>query len=120
MNRRKFVTSAGMFAAVEAFGTRPAVWAAQANTADYKLRIEPTTLDIGPGATVKTLAYNGQVPGPVLQVREGVRVTIDVTNAGPDADIVHWHGLAIDSMNDGAMEEGSPMIAPGKTQRYAF
>ena len=34
-----------------------------------------------------------------------------------DADIVHWHGLAIDSLNDGAMEEGSPMIPAGATHR---
>ncbi len=53
-------------------------------------------------------------------MREGVPVTIDVTNAGAEADIVHWHGLAIDSLNDGAMEEGSPMIAAGKTHRYSF
>ncbi len=88
--------------------------------ADYSLRIEPCTLDIGAGVTVKTLAYNGRVPGPLLHLREGVPVTIDVTNAGPDPDIVHWHGLAIDSLNDGAMEEGSPMIDPGKTHRYSF
>jgi FtsP/CotA-like multicopper oxidase with cupredoxin domain len=53
-------------------------------------------------------------------VREGVPVTIDVTNASAIPDIVHWHGLAIDSLNDGAMEEGSPMIAPGGQLRYTF
>ena len=56
----------------------------------------------------------------MLRLREGVPVTIDVTNAGADPDIVHWHGLAIDSLNDGAMEEGSPMIAAGQTHRYTF
>jgi len=43
-----------------------------------------------------------------------------VTNATDHPDIVHWHGLAIDSLNDGAMEEGSPMIAPGGHLRYSF
>jgi FtsP/CotA-like multicopper oxidase with cupredoxin domain len=56
----------------------------------------------------------------VLRVREGVPVTIDVANASASPDIVHWHGLAIDSLNDGAMEEGSPMIAPGGQLRYSF
>ena len=70
--------------------------------------------------SIKTLGYNGQVPGPLLRLREGVPVSIDVTNASPDPDIVHWHGLAIDPLNDGAMEEGSPMIPTGKTQRYSF
>jgi len=87
---------------------------------DYSLRIEPYTVDIGPGVSVKTIAYNGQVPGPLLHLREDVPVTIDVTNASTESDIVHWHGLAIDSINDGAMEEGSPMIDPGATHRYHF
>ena len=72
------------------------------------------------GVTIKTIAYNGKVPGPMLRLREGVPITIDVTNAATEADIVHWHGLAIDSLNDGAMEEGSPMIAAGQTHRYTF
>ncbi|GAC1357373.1 MAG: multicopper oxidase family protein [Acidobacteriaceae bacterium] len=91
-----------------------------AGKADHVLRIEPCSLEIGPGVSIKTVAYNGQVPGPMLRLREGTPVTIDVTNAGPRADLVHWHGLAIDSLNDGAMEEGSPMIAPGSTLRYSF
>ena len=91
-----------------------------ASKANHTLRIEPCNLEIGPGVTVKTLAYNGKVPGPLLRLREGVPVSIDVTNAATEADIVHWHGLAIDSLNDGAMEEGSPMIGAGQTHRYAF
>jgi FtsP/CotA-like multicopper oxidase with cupredoxin domain len=88
--------------------------------ADYTLRIESCNLEIGPNISVKTLAYNGKVPGPLIRLREGVPVSIDVTNAGTTADIVHWHGLAIDSRNDGAMEEGSPMIGAGRTHRYTF
>ena len=88
--------------------------------ADYTLKIESCNLEIAPGVVVKTTAYNGQVPGPMLRLREGVAATIDVTNASATPDIVHWHGLAIDSLNDGAMEEGSPMIAPGATLRYSF
>ena len=88
--------------------------------ADYTLKIEPTSIEIAPGVLVKTTAYNGQVPGPVLRMREGVPITIDVANASEHPDLVHWHGLAIDSLNDGAMEEGSPMIAPGGLLRYAY
>ena len=91
-----------------------------AGKADHTLRIEPCTLDIGKGVSIKTTSYNGQVPGPLLRLREGVPVTVDVTNASGTPDLVHWHGLAIDPINDGAMEEGSPMIAGGATQRYTF
>ena len=77
-------------------------------------------LEIGQGIVIPTMAYNAQVPGPLLRMREGRPVTIDVTNASPNEDIVHWHGLAIDALNDGAVEEGSPSIRPGKVQRYSF
>ena len=123
INRRQFLSSAAMAAGAQTFRK---VLPAQTNgarsaaKADHSLRIEPCSLEIGHGVSVKTLAYNGQVPGPLLRLREGQPVTIDVTNAATEADIVHWHGLAIDSLNDGAMEEGSPMIAAGQTHRYSF
>ncbi len=123
MNRRRFLSSAGtLFAGSSLQALVPHVLAASAPStkADYSFRIEGCTLDIGPGVSIKTTAYNGQVPGPLLRLREGVPVSIDVTNATANEDLVHWHGLAIDSLNDGAMEEGSPMIPAGATHRYSF
>jgi FtsP/CotA-like multicopper oxidase with cupredoxin domain len=125
MNRRNFLASASALLASQSLRGLGAMQAGQkaakpAGKADHSLRIEPCTLEIGKDISIKTLAYNGQVPGPLLRLREGVPVTIDVTNASPNPDLVHWHGLAIDSLNDGAMEEGSPMIAPGATQRYTY
>ena len=76
-----------------------AVSGSPAGKPDYSLRIEPCTVDIGPGVSIKTVAYNGQVPGPLLRMRQGVPVSIDVTNATANSDIVHWHGLAIDSLD---------------------
>src|SRR5208282_3435709 len=107
MDRREFLSSAGMLLASQSLGALLPAQTKQENArpagkADHTLRIEPCTLEIGPGVNVKTLAYNGQVPGPLLRLREGVPVSIDVTNASADPDIVHWHGLAIDSLNDGA------------------
>jgi FtsP/CotA-like multicopper oxidase with cupredoxin domain len=120
LNRREFLASAGTLLAGQALSTLLLAQDRLAGKVDHSLRIEPCTLEIGPGVTIKTLAYNGQVPGPLLRLREGVPVRIDVTNAGAAPDIVHWHGLAIDSLNDGAMEEGSPMIPAGQTHRYNF
>jgi len=118
MNRRGFLASASALLATHSLHSLAP--AAQAGKPDHTLRIAPLTLEIAPGISVKTLAYNGQVPGPLLRLREGVPLTIDVTNASTDPDLVHWHGLAIDSLNDGAMEEGSPMIGVGATLRYSF
>jgi len=86
--------------------------------ADLRLRIEPCTVEISKGVMISTVAYNGQIPGPTLRLKKDKPVTIDVTNATQNPDLVHWHGLTTDPVNDGAVEEGSPLIAPGATQRY--
>ncbi|WP_206239939.1 multicopper oxidase family protein [Novosphingobium terrae] len=86
--------------------------------ADHTLRIEPCKLEIAPGVTVETTAFNGQVPGPMLQLKKGVPTTIDVINATDVEDLTHWHGLHTDVRNDGAMEQGASMIKPGETFRY--
>ena len=114
------MAGAGALLSSKALGALVPHAVAATGKADHSLHIEPCSLEIGPGITVKTLAFNGQVPGPLLRLRESVPVTIDVTNASSVPDITHWHGLAIDSLNDGAMEEGSPMIAVGETHRYSF
>ena len=88
------------------------------SSADLKLRLERCKLEIGKGVFIATTAYNGQVPGPTLRLRRGRPVSIDVTNATTREDIVHWHGLRTDTRNDGAVEEGSPLIRAGETLRY--
>jgi FtsP/CotA-like multicopper oxidase with cupredoxin domain len=123
MNRRNFLSSTGILVAgssLNALMPRSLAAGGPSTKADYSLRIEAGTFEIGPGISIKTTSYNGQVPGPLLRLREGVPVSIDVTNTTANDDLVHWHGLAIDSLNDGAMEEGSPMIPAGATHRYSF
>ena len=64
--------------------------------------------EIAPGQIIKTFGYNGTVPGPLIRVREGQNVTIDIANNSDHDEIVHWHGLVVPSPADGAMEEGAP------------
>jgi FtsP/CotA-like multicopper oxidase with cupredoxin domain len=88
--------------------------------ADYTIRIAPTSLEIAPGKVIKTTAYNGTVPGPPLRLKEGRPVRIDVTNDSGYPNLIHWHGLKIPSLQDGAAEEGSPIIGPGRSLTYSF
>jgi FtsP/CotA-like multicopper oxidase with cupredoxin domain len=125
MRRRDFLAlasaAAGHAATAHAL-QRPRAVAAAApfNAASPTLRIQPVTLELGKNAVVKTIGYNGKAPGPILRFKEGVPTTIDVYNETKNEELVHWHGLAIDTINDGAVEEGSPVIAPGGHQRYNF
>ena len=88
--------------------------------ADYTLDIAPYAFECAPRRTIKTSAYNGQVPGPLLRLREGRPVTIDVTNRTVNSEVVHWHGLFLPSAVDGAMEEGTPPIPANGRARYTF
>ena len=81
-----------------------------ATAPDYSLRIGPLRLELAPGKVIETFGYNGTVPGPVLRLREGRQVSIDIRNDTDIDDIIHWHGLYVPSAADGAMEEGSPMV----------
>lgn len=68
------------------------------------------------GKSTEVFAYNGMLPGPLIDVREGDRVSIAVTNQLKGRDTtVHWHGLDIPSDQD-----GNPMdpIKPGGARTY--
>jgi FtsP/CotA-like multicopper oxidase with cupredoxin domain len=102
-------------------GSRAPSQTPPAGPADVTLRIAETTIELAPGRVVKTLSYNGQVPGPLLRVKEGRPLTVDVWNDTRDEELVHWHGLHIPSDVDGAREEGTPPVPPrGGHRRYTF
>ena len=82
--------------------------------ADFTLRIAPVALEIAPSHFISTIGYNGTSPGPILRMREGKPVTVDVINDTDAAELVHWHGLFLPSAVDGAEEEGTPPIAAGR------
>jgi FtsP/CotA-like multicopper oxidase with cupredoxin domain len=88
--------------------------------ADITLHIADTAVELAPGRTIRTLAYNGQVPGPLLRARRGKPLTVDVFNDARDEDIVHWHGFHIPSDVDGAYEEGTPGVPANSRRRYTF
>ncbi len=122
VNRRQFVQRSGGVVAASAFlqgRNRAASLLAQAAPApDYRLEIAPCTLEYAQGHSLKTVGYNGEVPGPLLRMREGRVCSVEVTNHTADPEVVHWHGMHLPSAIDGAMEEGTPAIIPGATVRY--
>ena len=67
------------------------------------------------------LAYNGSIPGPVLRVKEGSEIAVDIENRGDVDATVHWHGLRLENRYDGTHETQAP-IAAGKrfTARVQF
>jgi FtsP/CotA-like multicopper oxidase with cupredoxin domain len=88
--------------------------------ADITLHIAPVAVEISPSRFISTVGYNGTSPGPILRMREGKPVTVDVINGSDAEELVHWHGLFIPSEVDGADEEGTPAVPPMGRHRYQF
>jgi FtsP/CotA-like multicopper oxidase with cupredoxin domain len=74
----------------------------------------------GHAASGEPGTYNGQFPGPLLRLKEGQRVTVNVRNETDVPEQLHWHGHAIPSNVDGAAEEGTPFIPPHGSRRISF
>lgn len=88
--------------------------------ADVTLRIAPVTVELTPKLVFSTIGYNGSSPGPILRMREGVPMVVDVVNDTDVPEQVHWHGLLLPSREDGADEEGTPPVPPRGQRRYHF
>ncbi len=86
--------------------------------ADVTLRIAPVTVELDRSHILSTIGYNGSAPGPVLRLKEGKTVTVDVINDTDTPELVHWHGMLIPPEVDGTAEEGSPMITPRGSRRF--
>lgn len=121
MKRREFLALSGV-AADLAWGASPLARAAKAEPAkaDFTLRIAPIRLELAPGKIIDTVGYNGSAPGPLLRMREGKRVTVEVRNETDVPELVHWHGQFVPSDVDGAEEEGTPFVPAHGQRRYTF
>jgi len=84
---------------------------------ELDLTAAPSQLEFMPGKPTTAWAYNGTVPGPTIELREGDTVTIHFHNKLAQTTTVHWHGLHIPAGAD-----GSPLnpVKPGESQDYVF
>jgi len=73
-----------------------------------------------PDKPVVAYAFNHQVPGPRIELRQGDQVRINVTNHLPESTTVHWHGLTVPNGMDGPAEVTQPPIQPESSFTYAF
>jgi FtsP/CotA-like multicopper oxidase with cupredoxin domain len=92
--------------------------AASNGAADVTLRIGTVLIDIAEHHTISTTAYNGSAPGPIIRLREGVPVTVDLFNDTDSPELVHWHGQIIPASIDGAAEEKSLEVPAHGRIRY--
>ncbi|AMP13902.1 multicopper oxidase family protein [Collimonas pratensis] len=95
-------------------------WRMNKGVKEFHLVAEPVLREIAPGMKANLWGYNGQSPGPTIEVVEGDRVRIFVTNKLPEHTSVHWHGQRLPNGMDGVTGLTQPGIKPGKTFVYEF
>ena len=95
-------------------------WRMRDGVKEFHLIAEPVTREIAPGMKAHLWGYNGQSPGPTIEVVEGDRVRIFVTNKLPEHTSIHWHGQRLPNGMDGVTGLTQPGIQPGKTFVYEF
>ncbi|MFK0377347.1 multicopper oxidase family protein [Pandoraea sp. NPDC090278] len=95
-------------------------WRMRNGVKEFHLVAEPVVREIAPGMQANLWGYNGQSPGPTIEVVEGDRVRLYVTNRLPEATSVHWHGQRLPNGMDGVAGLNQRAIAPGQTYVYEF
>ena len=86
----------------------------------FELTATEMRWEVAPGQTVPAMAYNSQVPGPEIRVREGDRVRIILHNQLTESTAIHFHGLEIPVDQDGVPFITQPPVKPGASYTYEF
>lgn len=102
-------------AGLEAASASEAVIIADGST--FQLRAAPVAGNIG-GRSIRMLAYNGQLPGPVLKVKQGSSIYVNFTNNLDSNTTVHWHGIRLENKYDGVPDVTQPAVKPGESFLY--
>lgn len=85
----------------------------------WDLTIGNTPIVLGDRRATAT-GINGSVPGPLVRLKEGQRVVLNVTNRLRDSSSIHWHGLLLPTNMDGVPGLSFDGIESGTTYRYEF
>lgn len=133
--RRQLLIGSSATLAAAAIGLPGPVAAATRGTSPdvhIELRAEPDRVAMRPGASTRVWRYRGRLLrgdpgsfvasagghlGPIIRVRTGQRLRVDLINGLPESTIVHWHGLHVPDDMDGHPRFA---IAPGARYEYDF
>jgi FtsP/CotA-like multicopper oxidase with cupredoxin domain len=118
--RRALILGAGAAGLARTFSLRRSFAASE--TREYLLAVRTATVNLTGNGYPDTAvwAYEGSVPGPVLQVRQGQPVQITVVNKFNEDTTVHWHGIRLPNAMDGVPGLTQKPIRPGESFVYEF
>jgi uncharacterized cupredoxin-like copper-binding protein len=86
----------------------------------FDLVVEELDWEVRPGETYPGMAFNGQIPGPLLEVNQGDTVRFEIQNQMSQPFTLHFHGLTVPNDMDGVPFVTQPAIMPGEYWTYEF
>jgi len=72
------------------------------------------------GRRSDAIGVNGTVPAPLLRLREGQTIRLNVVNELDEDSSIHWHGVLVPTQFDGVPGVSFPGIRPRSTFTYEF
>ena len=88
-------------------------------TVSIDLEAREVPWEISTGRTVRGFAFNGQIPGPVIEAKVGDELAVRLTNRLDERTTIHWHGIRVPAPMDGT-ESVQHAVSPGETFEYRF
>jgi FtsP/CotA-like multicopper oxidase with cupredoxin domain len=89
-------------------------------TKTFTLTLATAAVEPLPGHSVPVRAVNGISPGPTLRVTEGDEIEATVVNRLAMPATIHWHGIPVPFLMDGAGMISQQAIEPDQTFVYRF
>ncbi|MFJ5930627.1 copper resistance system multicopper oxidase [Sphingomonas sp. TX0543] len=86
---------------------------------DITLRIARQTMMVD-GRSSPAIGINGTVPAPLIRLREGQNVKLNVINDLAEDSSIHWHGLLVPPQFDGVPGVSFPGIRGRSSYLYEF
>jgi FtsP/CotA-like multicopper oxidase with cupredoxin domain len=87
---------------------------------EVDLTARESTLEVIPGKPTPVYAYDGKVPGPLLELTAGDRLKVHFKNELPEPTTIHWHGVRVPPDMDGVPDHSQSPVQPGATFDYDF
>ena len=85
----------------------------------YTITAEYVKKQIG-NHTLRMLAYNRSIPGPIFQVDQNSEIVLNFINKTDIDQTIHSHGVRVDNRYDGVPEITQDVVAPGETFEYTL
>lgn len=86
-------------------------------TVTFDLTAKEVLAEVAPGVHNNYWTYNGQVPGPMLRVKVGDNVIVNLTN---DETSLHDHSIDLHAVNGPGGGAEPTTVKPGETRSFQF